>query len=345
MDERDVVVAESLEGDPEFLRALLAHTSEGMLTIDADSTVLAVNPAIERILGYEPEELLGSSKLTIIPERLQDAHLEGISQYVETGEKHIDWTGVELPAQHKDGHEVPVSVSLQEHEYDGRQLFTGIFTDISERKRREKELRERNEDLEEFASVLSHDLRNPLSVAQAQISLAREFGEEEYFENVEDALARIDGLVDDLLAQAREGRDADVEPCSLQRVVEDAWGSVVTEDASVVLPSRAWRVEADEGRLRQALENLVRNAVEHAGADGTVTVGVLDDESGFFVADDGPGFPTDVLRRGAPGPEEGHYGLHVVERVADAHGWTVRFTNGADGGARVEFRDVSLSRA
>lgn len=345
MDERDVVVADSLEGDSEFLRELLAHTSEGMLTIDAESVVVAANPAIERILGYDPEELLGSSKLTIIPERLQDAHLAGINQYVETGEKHIDWTGVELPAQHKDGHEVPVSVSLQEHEYEGRRLFTGIFTDITERKRRERELRERNEDLEEFASVLSHDLRNPLSVAQAQVSLAREFGDEEYFDSVEDALARIDSLVDDLLAQAREGRAVETESCSLQSVAEDAWDGVVPADASVVLPSRTWQVEADASRLRQALENLVRNSIEHSGEDATVTVGVLEDESGFFVADDGPGFPTDVLRRGAPGPEEGHYGLHVVERVADAHGWTVRFTNAADGGARVEFRDVSLSRA
>jgi len=324
--------------DPAFLRKLVANTSEGILTIDTDSVIVFANPAVERILGYEPEELMGSSKMRIIPERLRSAHETGLAQYVETGEKHIDWSGFELPALHRDGHEVPVSVSLREHEYEGERLFTGIITDISERKERERRLREQKRELEQFADVLSHDLRNPLSVARAQLAIGRERGDEEFFDTVEESLERIDEIIEDMLARARhEGDGLDVESVSLRAVFRAAWEGVVTHDASLVLPDEEWRVAADRRRLRQLAENLVRNAVEHAGQGVTVRVGVLDD--GFYVTDDGPGYPADVLN-GAR--DDGRYGLSIVESVAKEHGWDASFSN--DDGARVEFTGVRVAR-
>jgi len=94
--------------ESEFFRQLVANTSEGLLTIDEESTIVFANPAIEDILGYSPEDLIGSSKMTLIPERLQSAHAAGLEKYLRTGDKHINWDGIELPALHKDGHEVPV---------------------------------------------------------------------------------------------------------------------------------------------------------------------------------------------------------------------------------------------
>ncbi|WP_394740027.1 PAS domain S-box protein [Natronococcus roseus] len=113
--------------DDEFFRALVANTSEGLLTIDTDSTIVFANAAIEGILGYSPDELVGSSKLEIIPERLRPVHERQFQRHIETGEKNIDWDGVELPALHKDGHEVPVTISFQKHEFDGEQLLPACF--------------------------------------------------------------------------------------------------------------------------------------------------------------------------------------------------------------------------
>ncbi len=126
--------------DPAFFRNLVANSSEGMLTIDEESTIIFANPAIEDVLGYPPDELIGNSKLELIPPRLRDAHAAGLEAYLRTGDKHINWDGIELPALHKDGHEVPVLISLREHDETGdKRLFTGLFRDLSGRKKRERQ--------------------------------------------------------------------------------------------------------------------------------------------------------------------------------------------------------------
>jgi len=109
-----------------------------MLTIDEDSEIVYANAAIEDILGYTPAELIGSPKMKIIPERLQPVHASALRAYVETGDRNIDWDGMELPALHKDGHEVLTLISLREHEHGGERYFTGIIRDVTERRRREE---------------------------------------------------------------------------------------------------------------------------------------------------------------------------------------------------------------
>lgn len=154
-----------------FFRRLVANTSEGLLTIDEESTIVFANPAIEEILGYSPEELIGSSKMTLIPERLQGAHAAGLEKYLRTGEKHIDWDGIELPALHDDGHEVPVLVSLREHTHEGQRLFTGLFRDISDRKARERRFEAVFNNTYQFTGMLDPD-GTVLEVNETALSFA-----------------------------------------------------------------------------------------------------------------------------------------------------------------------------
>ncbi|QLD88810.1 PAS domain-containing sensor histidine kinase [Natronomonas salina] len=341
---------EPIREDEAFLNALVENTSEGLLTIDTDSEIIFANPALEEILGYEPEELIGSPKMKIIPERLRPVHQAGLKQYLESGEKHIDWTGVELPALHKDGDEVPVAVSLKEHEYNGERLFTGIITDITERKRQEEKLRRQKHELEEFADVLAHDLRNPLTVAEGYIDLARENNDWDDLDNVEDALGRMRQIIDDTLSRARNGEvngSSKVMPFS--DVMRMAWDSVPTPDATLVLPEPAWKIRAHESCLCQLVENLIRNAVEHAGTDVTVEIDVLESADGFYVQDDGPGYPEDVkIQMEAPSGLSRQYGdgygLQIVRQVADEHGWEMHLRDAPDGGARIEFTGVKVYR-
>ncbi|QLH80414.1 sensor histidine kinase [Halosimplex pelagicum] len=209
---------------------------------------------------------------------------------------------------------------------------------------RERELAHQNERLDEFAGVVSHDLRNPLNVASGRVDLARGERDSEHLAVAADALDRMAALISDVLTLARQGETVDdFEGASLRALVEEAWETVDASDATLRIDGDLGRVACDPGRLRQLLENLFRNGVEHAGSDATVTVGPTAD--GFFVADDGPGIPPDrreeVFDAGFSTNEEGTgFGLNIVERIARAHGWDVSVGESADGGARFEFTGV-----
>ena len=208
---------------------------------------------------------------------------------------------------------------------------------------RTAELERQNDRLEEFAGVVSHDLRNPLEVARGRTELARDECDSEHLAAVERAHDRMAALIDDLLTLAREGGPVtDVEPVDLGRVVGSCWRTVDTRDATLRAEAEGI-IAADEGRLKQLLENLIRNSVEHGGADVTVTVGTLPD--GFYVADDGPGIDPErreaVFDAGHSTSQSGTgFGLRIVEQVADAHGWSVRAVESEAGGARFEITGV-----
>ena len=212
---------------------------------------------------------------------------------------------------------------------------------------REWQLRRQNDRLEEFTSVVSHDLRNPLQVARGRTELLMEDCESEHIEHVSRALDRMETLINDLLTLAREGDlMGELELVDLGTLSANCWQNVETNGGTLdVSIDRA--VHADESRLQQLFENLMRNAVEHGGEGVTVTVGDLED--GFYVEDDGPGISVahrdDVFDTGYSTAVEGTgFGLSIVKQVVEAHGWSVRVDEGADGGARFEIRDTKLEQ-
>jgi PAS domain S-box-containing protein len=221
------------------------------------------------------------------------------------------------------------------------------LTDITDREQYRRELERQNERLKNFASVLSHDLRNPLNVAQARIDLAGEEFDSEHLDSARDALDRMETLITDILALARQGQSiSETTEISLATVAEDAWSVVDTQEATLV-GEATLRFEADEERLQQLLENLFRNAIEHGGSDVTVTVGAIDGR-GFYVADDGPGIPEedreDVLESGYTTSQDGTgFGLAIVSEIAEAHGWSVEVTESGAGGARFEITGVTAA--
>ncbi len=208
---------------------------------------------------------------------------------------------------------------------------------------REEQLRRQNERLDQFASVVAHDLRNPLAVARTFLDTAVTTGDPEHFEKVDSAHGRIERLIDDLLTLARgETTVEDPTQMYLQTTAREAWEHVDTGAATLIIPEDSLVVAADEGRLNRLFENLYRNAVEHAGDDVTVTVGHLEDVSGFYVADDGSGIPPEhrdeVFEHGVTADDGGTgLGLSIVSDIAQAHGWECAATESTSGGARFDF--------
>ena len=222
----------------------------------------------------------------------------------------------------------------------------GITRDITDRVKRERQLRGQKEQLDEFASVVSHDLRNPLNVAQGRAELMAEDCDSEHFEPIARSLDRMEEIVSDTLTLARQGRVvADREPIDLVSLVGSCWKNVSTEGGSIEVTDQR-TILGDRSRLQHVFENLFRNAVQHGGDDVTVRVGTIDDH-GIYVQDTGPGISDDVRQEVfEPGYTSSNagtgFGLTIVKRIAEAHGWHVDIVDGADGGARFEFTDVEV---
>ncbi|MGB9952239.1 PAS domain S-box protein [Haloarcula marismortui] len=245
---------------------------------------------------------------------------------------------------------------------DDGEVISGLAVseDITERRERQQALERQNERLREFAGVVSHDLRNPLNVAQGRLELARTESDSDHLDDVAAAIERSHRLIDDLLTLASSGDEVtETEALDLGALTEGCWRNVPTGDATLSVRTEQ-TVVADRSRLEQLLENLARNAVEHArpqsamssdDTDGnandlTVTVGAL--AGGFYVEDTGPGIPPEerdeVFEAGHSTAVNGTgFGLRIVEQIADAHGWTVTVTDSESGGARFEFHGVETA--
>ncbi|WP_436344294.1 ATP-binding protein [Natronorubrum sp. FCH18a] len=259
------------------------------------------------------------------------------------------------------------AVSTEPNTFDAQdvefaELLVSHTASVIEQLEREDVLRRQNDRLDAFASIVTHDLRNPLNVAEGRLELACEETDSEHLEDVATALERMETLIDDVLALSRQG-DAvsDPEPVPLSELAETCWETVATAEATLVTDTTR-TIRADRSRLRQLLENLFRNCVEHGstnsrprvddcvehGDDVTVTVGALENATGFYVEDDGRGIPEaereTVFESGYSTGETGTgLGLAIVNDIVDAHGWDRAVTEGTAGGARFEITGVEFA--
>ena len=336
------------EAERDLQALAMEAVEEGIAVVDSDGHFVEVNDAYAEIYGYEREELLGSPWTRINP---PDENERMALQILPVVESEGSWSG-EAVGLRKDGSTFPKSKSLTSLDGGG---FVSAVRDVTEQKAAEHGLREQNERLREFARLVSHDLRNPLNVAEGYLTLVEESVEGDQAENVDrirSAHDRMRRLIDDMLRLAREGRVVDnPEVVSLAEVAETAALTVGLEsDGSYVLEDGLPSIRADEERLSALFENLFANALEHAGPDPTVRVGALDDGQGvcgFFIEDDGSGIPENrhvkVFESGFSTDQSGTgFGLAIVKRITKAHGWTVSVRDGTDGGARFEFRGVEI---
>ncbi|MFB6126593.1 MAG: GAF domain-containing sensor histidine kinase [Halolamina sp.] len=232
----------------------------------------------------------------------------------------------------------PRTIEFDESEKQFVTLLGDWVSHELERLHHHQELREQNERLDEFAKVVAHDLRNPLSTAAGftQMALERTTGEaNDHLQRVDRSLSRMEGLIDECLSLAEQGADVGQrDAVDLAAVATDAWDTVATDDASLAVETDR-TVHADEMRLRRLFENLFRNAVEHCQPDVSVTVADL--PGGFTVTDDGPGLPDGVESAlestDAEQIKRLGLGLLVVQRVASGHGWELTVRSSSDGTA------------
>lgn len=324
-----------------FFSAVVEKVGVGVGVYEENGRFTYVNQAYADLLGMDRDALHGTAVWDVNP-TLDRMAFDDYWTSFEIGETrqretlHVDG----------DGSELPVETHTTAIEVDGTTYHVGTIADISERVEGWSKLERQDERLEQFASVVSHDLRNPLNVAMGRLQLAQETTDAEHLDHVEESLDRIEALIGDVLTMARDGnRIKEPEPVEVGPVVRRAWRTVGVDDATLSIDAEFGTIESDEHRLLEVFENLLGNAVRHAGPDVTVTVGRTADT--LYVTDDGPGIAEGdrerVLDYGYTTATDGTgFGLTIVEQIVTAHDWTLSLAESADGGLRVEIGGIDF---
>ncbi|MDS0281683.1 hybrid sensor histidine kinase/response regulator [Haloarcula onubensis] len=313
--------------------SLVANSPDGIAHITAKGVVLSANPSLADRLGTTPDALAGERLTDVMDTETARRRVAAVRRAIEDGET-VE-TEDSLDGRHYQNQFVPVESHRE------RATAQLVSRDVTERVERQRELERQNERLEEFASVVSHDLRNPLNVAASALDLL-DVEDDEMVAKIDRSLDRMGDIIEDVLTLAREGRAVqEPEWVTVDSLAEKAWADVATDEATLSVTATG-EIEVDPTRGRDLFANLFRNAVEHNDGPVRVEVGSLSD--GFYVADDGTGIDDDseVFEMGHSTADDGTgIGLAIVAQIADAHGWGLDLTESESGGARFELTGVT----
>ncbi|WP_229111572.1 ATP-binding response regulator [Halapricum desulfuricans] len=344
----DVLLAEIEDYHAEqrllLYRDVVEQLDDPVMLQNRDGEFEVINQAVADYASMSTNDLLGADEYAFMDEEAADTIASNKAQVIET-ESALRYE-IRPSFPHR-GEEWFSTLRYPHYDENGRVDGTvAICRDVSELKYSERELKRERDRLEEFASFVSHDLRNPLNVANGRLELVREDCDSPHLDDIEGELKRMDDLITDLLSLAQQGEVVgELEPVRLQECVTQCWNNVDTRDSDLVVDDIP-TIRADPNRLTTLLENLFRNADQHGGDDVTVTVGGL--EGGFYVADDGPGIPPDeresVFESGYSTDERGTgFGLTIVRQIVGAHGWEIKIADSERGGAWFEITGVEVA--
>ena len=325
------------------LRQIIDLIPDLVFAKNREGEYLLANEATAELYGTTRQDIEGRKEQDVIPEPADSAEFrQDDLAVIESGEPTYvpeeEITTADGETRILQTRKIPFDIPGSDEE-----AVLGYARDVTDLKQRERDLERRNRQLDKFARIVSHDLRNPLEVATGRLELARQTCASPHLDDIETALDRIDTIIADTLALARLGQTInEKQDVDLKARAEECWESVNTARASFD-PPESVRMQADPDRLKHVCENLFRNAIEHGGEGVTVSVDRLED--GFAVTDDGSGLPenVDIFEPGATTSADGNgFGLAIVEEIVTAHGWDIHATESEDGGARFEITGITL---
>jgi PAS domain S-box-containing protein len=338
-------IDESGSRDAVARRLLEGVSSHAIFMLDPDGIVTTWPAPAAALYGHDAEAVLGRHVRLLFADDEDGAEPDSVpDEFFE--EPSTDPSEFEHWHRQSDGSVFWGTLTLSPLWSDGFHGYAAVSRDTTETKEYERMLERRNDRLKKFTDILAHDLQNPLTLIEGNLSLYEDTGDEAHLEAIDETTDRMARLVEDLLRVARQGDVvADPEPTDIGDVIDAAWRDLNVDADPTLRYEDVRPVSGDSDRLRELFVNLFQNAVDHGGDDVTVQVGPLD--TGFFVGDNGPGIPADrreeVFDHGFTTREGGHgYGLSVVRTIVNAHGWDIVATDAPGGGARFEVTGIDL---
>jgi two-component system sensor kinase FixL len=323
---RDITERKQQEANKIFLQTLIDNLADGLITIDAEGTVVRVNAAAERMFGYRADEIAGCNVGMLMREPCP-AEAAGSSEKSSTTAK-PDLLAVgrrEVTGLRKDGTAFPLDLGISQMSIDGKRILAALLRDISPRRAMEREkmqiiseLARSNQELDDFAYIASHDLKEPLrGVANNAIFLREDYEsrlDERGLKRLNRMVLlcqRMERLVDDLLYFSRLGRQKlAIQPANLNEVIKDIDllldATLREASAEIVIPRLLPTIVCDLPRITEVFRNLITNAVKYNKSDRKlIEVGYADaaeiipkapSEMVFYVRDNGIGIPKEFHR-------------------------------------------------
>jgi PAS domain S-box-containing protein len=286
------------------IRTLLESLAEGVVVIDNTATIVLVNKQVERLFGYKKEEIVGRPLNILIPDRFRKAHPEHVADFFAKPKIRPMGLEQELAARHKSGREFPVEISLSHLETASGNLAMAFITDITLRKQAMKSLESRNEELDDFAHTVAHDLRGSLSTLIGFSELLNDsevhLSKNQVRESI-DMIHRIsrkmsdvvDGLL--LLASVRK-EDVMVTPLDMVPIIHEATfrlrQKVEERKAEITFAKDFPSALGYAPWLEEVWYNYISNAIKYGGDPPKIVLGgelTGDGYARFWVKDNGPG--------------------------------------------------------
>ncbi|WP_418285075.1 PAS domain-containing sensor histidine kinase [Halorubrum sp. DTA46] len=342
---------QALEANNGYINEVLNTIDDLFYVVDGEGRFRQWNKGIRSITGYSDDEIETMDPLDFIVEEDRERVADNMAKTLETGDRRV-----EAPIRTKRGEQVPMEfVASAIDTPSDESMIAGIGRDISERKRRQQQLKESNERLEQFAYAASHDLQEPLRMVSSYLQLIEErYGDvldddgQEFLDFAVDGADRMREMIDGLLAYARvESAGDSFEPVELDAVVadvRDALQMLCDEHQADITVDSLPRVTGDRGQLRQLFQNLLENAIANSGdAPPQIHISAERDGDRWLIAvrDEGIGIdPTDADRifevfqsLDAPGENGSGIGLALCKRIVERHGGDIRVDSSLGEGA------------
>ena len=321
------------EGGRRRLSAILSSTRDAILVTDRQNRILLINPAAEQVLGLSAKETIGKH-VEEIPLHEQLVHV--LTAPIEPGESLV----AEVPLPNERVYYANASAILDPGGgMSGRVVALRDITSFKELDKMKSE----------FVATVSHDLRAPLTFIRGYVSMLPMIGpltekQQEYVEKILNGIEQISRLVEDLLNLGRieAGVGLEKKPCHLGALVVEAVDRMRAQAAAKGLTLRLEATEpapvilGDATLLRQAIANLVDNAIKYTPSGGLVTVGLRATESEVLISvkDTGIGIaPEDqvrlfekfyrIRRKETGGVQGTGLGLAIVKSIVERHGGRV----------------------
>jgi len=345
---------EALQKSEERFRAVAETATDAIVSADKRGHITYFNPGAERIFGYAARDVIGSPLTLLMPQRFHEAHRQGLSRFLSTGQARLIGRTVELVGQRKEGTEFPLELSLASWKVGGDTFFTGMLRDITEQKRAEAAIKKYNEqleagnkELEAFSYSVSHDLRAPLRAIDgfSRILLEDHIAHlpadaQRYLHAVRNNSQQMGRLIDDLLAFARLSRQPLskqlVRPTDLVRQCVDELHAEQQDRRVKIAIGDLPACQADPALLKQVWMNLMSNALKYTRKQEMAVIAVgcqeQDGATAYFVRDNGVGFDMryadklfGVFQRlhRSEDYEGTGVGLAIVQRIIHRHGGRV----------------------